>query len=180
VRPAIIWLTGLPGSGKSTLAMALEEALIAEGRLAFVLDGDNVRHGLNSDLGFSAEDRAENIRRIGEAARLFVSAGVMTITSFIAPFRAGRDAVRRMMGPGEFVEVFVDAPLAVCEARDPKGMYKRARAAVAAGKGLGFTGVDAPYEPPLRPEMHLHTDRATVQDCVAEMMRYLQREGRLA
>jgi adenylyl-sulfate kinase len=179
VRPAIVWLTGLPGSGKSTLAMALERTLIAHGRLAYVLDGDNVRHGLNGDLGFSAEDRAENVRRIGEVAKLFAGAGVMVLTSFISPYRAGRDAVRRKAGAGEFIEVFVDAPLAVCEARDPKGMYRQARAAVAAGHGLGFTGIDSPYEPPLRPEVHLRTDQMTVAEGVAEMMHYLRREGRL-
>jgi adenylylsulfate kinase len=179
VRPAIVWLTGLSGCGKSTLAMALEQALIADGRLAFVLDGDNVRHGLNSDLGFSAPDRAENIRRIGEVAKLFVSAGVLTITSFISPFRADRAAVRKMMGPGQFIEVFVDAPLGVCEARDPKGLYKKARAAAAAGKGLEFTGIDSPYEPPLRPEVHLHTDQATVEACVTTMVGYLRHQGRL-
>jgi adenylyl-sulfate kinase len=178
-RPVILWLTGLSGCGKSTLAMALEQALIADGRLAFVLDGDNVRHGLNGDLGFSAEDRVENIRRIGEVARLFVSAGVIAITSFISPFRADRQAVRKLMAPGEFIEVFVDAPLAVCEARDPKGLYKKARAAASAGKGLEFTGIDAPYEPPLSPELHLRTDQATVEVCVAAMLEYLTREGRL-
>ncbi len=179
VRPAIIWLTGLSGCGKSTLAMALEQALMADGRMAFVLDGDNVRHGLNGDLGFSAEDRVENIRRIGEVAKLFVSAGVMAITSFISPFRADREAVRAMMGPGEFIEVFVDAPLAVCEARDPKGLYKKARAAAGAGKGLEFTGIDSPYEPPMKPEVHVHTDQATVEQCVATILDYLRNAGRL-
>jgi adenylylsulfate kinase len=179
VRPAILWLTGLSGCGKSTLAMALEQTLIADGRMAFVLDGDNVRHGLNGDLGFSAEDRVENIRRIGEVAKLFVSAGVMTITSFISPFRADRDAVRAMMGPGEFIEVFVDAPLAVCEARDPKGLYKKARVAASVGKGLEFTGIDSPYEPPVRPEVHVHTDQAAVEACVAAILEYLRNAGRL-
>jgi adenylylsulfate kinase len=179
VRPAVVWLTGLSGCGKSTLAMGLERALLAEGRVAYVLDGDNVRHGLNGDLGFSAKDRTENIRRIGEVAKLFVSAGVMAITSFISPFRADRETVRRMMGPGEFIEVYVDAPLAVCEGRDPKGLYKKARAAVAGGKGLEFTGIDSPYEAPAMPEVHLHTDQATVEACVASMMGYLRHAGRL-
>jgi adenylyl-sulfate kinase len=179
VRPAIVWLTGLSGCGKSTVAMALEHALIGQGRMAFVLDGDNVRHGLNKNLGFSPEDRTENIRRIGEVARLFVSAGVMTITSFISPFRADREAVRKMVGPGEFIEVFVDAPLEVCEGRDPKGLYKKARAAAAQGKGLQFTGIDSPYEAPERAEIHLHTDRMGVEECVGVVMEYLRERGYL-
>lgn len=180
VRPAVIWMTGLSGCGKSTVAMALEKALIEDRRMAFVLDGDNVRHGLNKNLGFSAEDRTENIRRIGEVAKLFVSAGVMAITSFISPFRRDRDAVRAMLAPGEFIEVFVDAPLSVCEARDPKGLYKKARAAAAAGKGLEFTGIDSPYEPPEKPEIHLHTDSMDVNACVAAIIGYLQQKGHLA
>jgi adenylyl-sulfate kinase len=179
VRPGVVWLTGLSGCGKSTLAMGLEKALIGEGHLAYVLDGDNVRHGLNGDLGFSAGDRVENIRRVGEVARLFVDAGVMVITSFISPFRADRERVRGMMKPGEFVEVWVDAPLAVCESRDPKGLYKKARAAAAAGKGLEFTGIDSPYEPPERAEVHLRTDQKTVEACVGEVVEYLRRNGRL-
>jgi adenylylsulfate kinase len=179
VKPAVLWLTGLSGCGKSTLAMALERALIAEGRMAFVLDGDNVRHGLNRNLGFSAADRTENIRRIGEVAKLFVQSGVMAITSFISPFRADRDAVRALLPPGDFIEVFVDAPLEVCEARDPKKLYQKARAAVAAGKGLEFTGIDSPYEPPAAPELHLHTDQASVEACVASMIGYLRHHGRL-
>jgi adenylylsulfate kinase len=179
VQPAIIWLTGLSGCGKSTLAMGLEQALIADGRVAFVLDGDNVRHGLNKNLGFSSEDRTENIRRIGEVAKLFVEAGVMVVTSFISPFRADREAVRALMKPGEFIEVFVDAPLEVCEARDPKKLYQKARAAVASGKGLEFTGIDSPYEAPACPEVHLHTDQASVEACVASMMGYLRHQGRL-
>jgi adenylylsulfate kinase len=169
----------MSGSGKSSIAMALEKALVADGRTAFVLDGDNVRHGLNKNLGFSAEDRAENIRRIGEVAKLFVDAGVMAITSFISPFRADRDAVRAILAPGEFIEVFVDAPLAVCESRDPKGLYKKAREALAKGKGLEFTGIDSPYEPPPKPEIHLHTDNASIEQCAASIMGYLRHEGRL-
>ena len=179
VRPAIIWLTGLSGCGKSTVAMALEKTLLAEGRVAFVLDGDNVRHGLNKNLGFSAEDRTENIRRIGEVAKLFVSAGVMTITSFISPFRADRDAVRALVKPGEFIEIFVDAPLEVCESRDPKGLYKKARAAAADGKGLQFTGIDSPYEAPSKPEIHLHTDKMDVATCVDQIVTYLRERGYL-
>jgi len=179
VKPAVIWLTGLSGCGKSTIAMALEQSLLADGRMAFVLDGDNVRHGLNKNLGFSAEDRTENIRRIGEVAKLFVSSGVMTITSFISPFRADREAVRKLLAPGEFIEVFVDAPLEVCESRDPKGLYKKARTAAAEGKGLQFTGIDSPYEAPASPEIHLHTDKANVEQCVASIVGYLQHQGRL-
>ena len=179
MRPAVVWLTGLSGCGKSTLAMALEQRLIADGRMAFVLDGDNVRHGLNRNLGFSAADRTENIRRIGEVAKLFVGAGVMAITSFISPFRADRDAVRSLLAPGEFIEVFVDAPLDVCEGRDPKGLYKKARAELAKGKGLEFTGIDSPYEPPASPEIHVHTDRMGVEECVAEMVRFLRERGYL-
>lgn len=179
VKPAVIWLTGLSGCGKSTLAMALERALLAEGRMAFVLDGDNVRHGLNKNLGFSAEDRTENIRRIGEVAKLFVSSGVLAITSFISPFRADRETVRKLLEPGEFIEVFVDAPLEVCEGRDPKGLYKKAREKLAQGQGLQFTGIDSPYEPPLTPEIHLHTDKANVEQCVASIIGYLRHQGRL-
>jgi adenylyl-sulfate kinase len=179
VKPAILWFTGLSGCGKSTIAMALENALIARGHLAFVLDGDNVRHGLNKNLGFSAEDRTENIRRIGEVAKLFVSAGVMPITSFISPFRADRAQVRELVPPGQFIEIFIDAPLEVCESRDPKGLYKKARAAAAQGKGLQFTGIDSPYEPPTEPELHLHSDREPVEGCVEQILAYLTAHGHL-
>jgi adenylylsulfate kinase len=179
VQPAVLWLTGLSGCGKSTLAMALERELIARGHLAYVLDGDNVRHGLNKNLGFSAEDRQENIRRIGEVAKLFVSAGVLAITSFISPFRKDRDAVRGLLAPGEFIEVFVDAPLEVCAARDPKGLYQKARAAAAAGQGLQFTGIDSPYEPPASPEIHIHSDRQSVEESVQQVLAYLHDHGRL-
>lgn len=180
VQPAVLWLTGLSGCGKSTLAMALEGALLAQGRLSYVLDGDNVRHGLNAGLTFSDADRKENIRRIGEVAKLFVDAGVLVITSFISPFRADREAVRGLLSPGEFIEVFVDAPLAVCESRDPKGLYQKARAALATGKAMQFTGLDSPYEPPLKPEIHLHSDQQTVDDSVATIMQYLITHGRLS
>jgi adenylylsulfate kinase len=179
VKPAILWLTGLSGCGKSTLAMALEAALLQTGHVAFVLDGDNVRHGLNKNLGFSAEDRTENIRRISEVARLFVSAGVMPITSFISPFRTDRDQVRTLVPPGQFIEIFVDAPLEVCESRDPKGLYKKAREQLAAGKGLQFTGIDSPYEPPHHPEIHLHTDTMPVEACVETILQYLKTHGHL-
>ncbi|XP_010272590.1 PREDICTED: adenylyl-sulfate kinase 3-like isoform X2 [Nelumbo nucifera] len=144
-KGCVIWITGLSGSGKSSVACALSRGLHNRGKLSYVLDGDNVRHGLNSDLSFTAEDRAENIRRIGEVAKLFADAGVICITSLISPYRRERDACRAMMTEGNFIEVFLDVPLHVCEARDPKGLYKLARS----GKIRGFTGVDDPYEPPL-------------------------------
>src|ERR671912_1291425 len=145
-RGVTLWLTGLSAAGKSTIAVILERMLLDRGRLAYRLDGDNVRHGLNKNLGFSAEDRAENIRRIGEVAKLFTDAGVIAITSFISPYRKDRDAVRASMKPGEFIEVHINVSIEAAEQRDPKGLYKKARAAVAAGKGMGFTGVDDPYQ----------------------------------
>ena len=178
-RPCILWLTGLSGCGKSTIAGALEHALIASGHPAYVLDGDNLRHGLNSDLGFSPQDRAENIRRAGELARILADAGLIVIASFISPYAADRLRVRQLVGPDEFVEVFVDAPVEVCEARDPKGLYKKARAAVAAGKPLGFTGIDAPYETPSNPEIHLKSQEQSVSQAVEIIFNYLRRHGRL-
>lgn len=144
-----IWFTGLSASGKSTTACALEYLLHERGHFTVLLDGDNVRHGLNSNLGFSAEDRAENIRRIGEVAKLTSESGIITITSFISPYRADRDAVRQRVPSGEFLEIFMDVPMEICEARDPKGLYKKARA----GLIKNFTGIDDPYEPPLTPEV---------------------------
>jgi len=178
-RPTVLWLTGLSGCGKSTLAVALEQRLIHSGHGAYVLDGDNIRHGLNKNLGFAPEDRQENIRRIGEVAKLFADAGIIAIASFISPYRQDRQAVRDLLKPGEFIEVFVDAPLAVCESRDPKGLYQKARAAAAAGKGLLFTGIDAPYEAPAAPELHLHTDRQPIADCVQIVLDYLWEKQRL-
>ncbi len=178
-RPCIVWLTGLSGCGKSTIAVALEHVLIFEGHAAYVLDGDNLRHGLNSDLGFSPEDRAENVRRAGELARLVADAGLIVIASFISPYAADRQRVRQLVGPDEFIEVFVDAPVEVCEKRDPKGLYKKARAAVAAGKPLGFTGIDAPYEAPDNPEIHLRTHQQSAQESVEIIFNYLLRHGRL-
>ncbi len=178
-RPCIVWLTGLSGCGKSTIAVALEHALIAGGHAAYVLDGDNLRHGLNSDLGFSPQDRAENIRRAGEIARLLADAGLIVIASFISPYAADRQRVRQLVGPDEFLEVFVDAPVEVCERRDPKGLYKKARAAAAAGKPLGFTGLDAPYEAPVNPEIHLKTDEQTAEQAVDVIFNFLRRRGRL-
>lgn len=172
-KACTVWMTGLPASGKSTLAVALEKALWGRGVHAFVLDGDNIRHGLNKDLGFSPEDRNENIRRIGEVAKLFTAAGVINMTAFISPYRADRDQARRIMGDGEFVEVYVDCDLAECERRDPKGHYKKARA----GEIPEFTGVSAPYEPPLHPEVVVHTDRETEADSVAKILAYLEARG---
>lgn len=150
---ATVWFTGLSGSGKSTVAVEVERALVAAGRAAYLLDGDNLRHGLNADLGFSAADRAENIRRVGEVARLFADAGVVALVPVISPYRADRDRARAIHADVglSFIEVFVDTPLDVCEARDPKGLYAKARA----GEITGFTGVDDPYEPPERPELRL-------------------------
>ena len=172
-QPCVIWLTGLSGSGKSTIANALEQALFLEGYHSYLLDGDNVRHGLNKDLGFSDEARVENIRRIGEVARLFVDAGVIVITAFISPFRADRRLVRELLDAKEFIEVFVDTPIEVCEQRDPKGLYRKARA----GEIKNFTGIDAPYEPPQSAELTLRTDRDSVEECVAQVISHLRRQG---
>ncbi|KAG4115090.1 hypothetical protein ERO13_D12G075300v2 [Gossypium hirsutum] len=150
-KGCVIWITGLSGSGKSTLACALCQALYSRGKLAYILDGDNVRHGLNRDLSFKAEDRAENIRRIGEVAKLFADAGIICIASVLSPYRKDRDACRSLLPEGDFIEVFMNVPLQICEARDPKGLYKLARA----GKINGFTGIDDPYEPPLNCELEL-------------------------
>jgi len=175
-KGATIWFTGLSGSGKSTIAFTVEHALVERGHLAYVLDGDNIRHGLNKNLGFSAADREENIRRIGEVARLFADAGVLTLTSFISPYRKDRDQVRGIHGEAglAFVEVHVDVPIDVCETRDPKGLYKKARAALAEGKGMGFTGVDDPYEPPVSPEIVLPNDQVTPQEAAAQVLKYLE------
>ncbi len=147
--------------------------------MAYVLDGDNIRHGLNKNLGFSAADREENIRRIGEVAKLFADAGVITCTSFISPYRKDRDLVRKLHQEAglSFVEVFLDVPIEICETRDPKGLYQKARAALAAGKGMGFTGVDDPYEPPLNPEVSLDTSRLSVQECVDTIINRLLELG---
>lgn len=175
VQGATIWFTGLSASGKSTIASALEQVLVQRGVPAYRLDGDNIRHGLNKNLGFSADDRAENIRRIGEVAKLFADAGMVTLTSFISPYVADRDTCRKMhaeTGLG-FYEVFVDAPLEVCEQRDPKGLYKKARA----GELKGFTGIDDPYEPPLAPELVVSAGSSTVEACVQAVVELLEKEG---
>jgi bifunctional enzyme CysN/CysC len=169
---ATVWLTGLSGSGKSTVAVVLEQLLVGMGRPAYRLDGDNLRHGLNADLGFTAADRSENVRRAGEVARLFADAGVVAIVPLISPYRAGRDHARRIHAEARlaFVEVFVDTPLAVCEQRDPKGLYAKARA----GEITGFTGVDDPYEAPVRPELTLTPDDG---DPVAQATKVLAHLG---
>ena len=164
-KACTIWMTGLPASGKSTLAVALEQALWDRGVHSYVLDGDNIRHGLNKDLGFSPEARAENIRRIGEVAKLFTNAGVINVTAFISPYRADRDQARKIMEQGEFLEVFVDCPVEVCEQRDPKGHYRKARA----GEMKEFTGISAPYEPPLSPDLKLDTAEQSITACVRRL-----------
>ena len=172
-RPAILWFTGLSGSGKSTIAGALESVLFERGHHVYLLDGDNVRHGLNKDLGFSDDDRVENIRRIGEVAKLFVDAGLLVATAFISPFRADRELVRNLVEDHEFIEVFIDTDLAVCEARDPKGLYKKARA----GEIPHFTGIDSPYEAPESPEVTLDSGKHSVEACVEQLIEYLDGRG---
>jgi len=174
-RGATIWFTGLSGSGKSTIAVALEHALYQLGKLSYRLDGDNVRLGINKNLGFSEEDRKENIRRIGEVAKLFGDAGVIALSSFISPYKDDRDEVRELHEQAglEFIEVFVDCSLAVAEERDPKGLYKKARA----GEIKNFTGIDDPYEAPVKPEIHLHTDQMTVEQEVQLVLDHLQENG---
>ncbi|MFI5314675.1 MAG: adenylyl-sulfate kinase [Myxococcota bacterium] len=168
-----LWFTGLSGSGKSTLARALEQELIERRVLAYVLDGDNVRHGLCADLGFSAEDRVENIRRVGEVARLMNESGVLVLTAFISPYRADRARARALLPAGEFLEVFVDCPLDVCERRDPKGLYRKARA----GALPDFTGVSAPYEAPDAPELRIATGTRPLAECVRELVAALEERG---
>ena len=170
-----VWLTGLSGSGKSTIAVAAEEVLVGRGRLAYVLDGDNIRHGLNKNLGFSPEDRTENIRRIGEVAKLFTDAGVIAFTSFISPYRADRDLVRALHDDGRFVEVHVAASVDTCESRDVKGLYKKARA----GEIKEFTGISAPYEAPHAPELTIDTNGEPVEKSVERLVVYLEAKGYL-
>src|SRR5262245_1393416 len=176
-KGATIWLTGLSGSGKSTIAYTAEHALVEQGRLAYVLDGDNIRHGLNKNLGFSPEDRTENIRRIGEVVNLFPDTGVLTFTSFISPYRADRDLVRKIHEDAKlpFVEIFVKAAVEVCETRDPKGLYKKARA----GEIKEFTGISAPYEEPLKPEIMLDSAKLSPQECASVVIDYLTNKNLL-
>ena len=171
-----IWLTGLSGSGKSTIAVAAEKALNDRGRLTYILDGDNIRMGLNSNLGFSPDDRTENIRRIGEVSKLFTDAGVIVFSSFISPYRADRDAVREIMGEGDFIEAWVQATVETCEGRDVKGLYKKARA----GEIPEFTGISAPYEEPLNGELLLDTNGQSVDECVEQLIAYLEKAGHLS
>jgi bifunctional enzyme CysN/CysC len=165
-QPRCVWFTGLSGSGKSSIANRLEQRLFAAGRHTYLLDGDNVRHGLNRDLGFTEADRAENIRRVAEVARLMVDAGLVVLAAFISPFRAEREDARALFAEGEFIEVFVDTPLDECERRDPKGLYEKARR----GALPNFTGIDSPYEPPERPELHIRTTGRTVDDCAEQIL----------
>ncbi len=175
-KGAVLWFTGLSACGKSTVANTVDHKLHSKGKHTYVLDGDNIRHGLNKNLGFSAEDRTENIRRIGEVARLFCDAGFVTLTAFISPYKADRDNVRELLEPGEFIEIFVDASLATCEARDPKGLYKKARA----GEIKGFTGIDDPYEAPENPEITLDADNKGIDELADEVIAYLESNGYLS
>jgi adenylylsulfate kinase len=174
-KGATLWFTGLSGSGKSTTAYTLEHALVATGRLAYVLDGDNVRHGLNRNLGFSPADREENIRRIGEVAKLFADAGVITLAAFISPYRKDRDLVRTLHADGglPFIEVHMNTPIEACEQRDPKGLYRKARA----GELKGFTGIDDPYEAPEKAEITIDATAATPEQATAIVLAYLRKEG---
>lgn len=172
-KGVVIWFTGLSGSGKSTLAHAVEEELFKTGHLIYVLDGDNIRHGLNKNLGFSPEDREENIRRIGEVSKLFADAGVITMTAFISPYRADRDKARELVESGRFIEVYVKVPLAIAEERDPKGLYKKARA----GEIKEFTGIDAPYEEPENAELVIDTSEHDLEQSKNIVIEYLENHG---
>lgn len=172
-KPCILWFTGLSGSGKSTIANATEELLYQMGGKTYLLDGDNIRHGLNKDLGFSDEARIENIRRIGEVARLFVDSGTLVLSAFISPFRSEREMVRNLVENDEFIEIFVDTPIDVCESRDPKGLYEKARK----GEIKNFTGIDSAYEPPLNPEIRIDTKNHSVETCAKQIIEYLIQKG---
>ena len=171
--PCILWFTGLSGSGKSTIANAVENRLFKMNKHTYLLDGDNVRHGLNKGLSFSEEDRIENIRRVGEVAKLFSDSGLIVLTAFISPFESDRNLVREMTRPGEFIEVFIDTPLNVCEQRDPKGLYKKARA----GEIKDFTGIDSPYEAPSKPEIHIKNDGISIDLAAQNVIDYLQQHN---
>ena len=171
----LLWLTGLPSSGKSTIAYTVEHALVNRSHLAYVLDGDNIRFGLNKNLGFSAEDRAENIRRIGEVGKLFVDGGYITLASFVSPYREDRDGVRALMADGDFAEVFIDTPVELCEERDPKGLYKKARN----GEIPNFTGVSDPYEAPENAEMVIKTATGTPEEAAAQILAMLEQIGKI-
>ncbi len=172
-KGVVIWFTGLPSSGKSTIAHAVEEELYKRGHLCYVLDGDNIRHGLNKNLGFSPEDREENIRRIGEVANLFAKAGLITMTAFISPYRRDRDKARQLLEDGEFIEVFIKVSLDEAEKRDPKGLYKKARA----GEIKEFTGISAPYEEPLNPELVIDTDLLDIEESKNLVIQYIEKKN---
>jgi adenylylsulfate kinase len=174
-KSVVLWFTGLSGAGKSTLSVEVEKKLHQRGVRTYILDGDNIRHGLNKDLGFSAEDRKENIRRIGEVAKLMVDAGIVTLTAFISPYREDREMVRQLLGEKEFIEIYVKCSLEECERRDPKGLYKKARA----GEIKGFTGIDDPYEEPENPELVVETDKQTLEESVKQVITYLEENGYL-
>ncbi|MBT4979418.1 MAG: adenylyl-sulfate kinase [Gemmatimonadetes bacterium] len=174
-KAVLLWLTGLPSSGKSTIAYTVEHALVKRGHLAYVLDGDNIRFGLNGNLGFSAEDRTENIRRIGEVGKLFVDGGFLTLASFVSPYSADRDAVRELMGEGDFVEIFIDTPVEICEERDPKGLYKKART----GEIANFSGFSDPYEVPEKPEMIIKTADWTAEEAAVLIIEMLEKSGKI-
>ncbi len=174
-KGVLLWLTGLPSSGKSTIAYTVEHALVNRGHLAYVLDGDNIRFGLNKNLDFSAEDRTENIRRIGEVGKLFVDVGLLTLASFVSPYSEDRDAVRELMVEGDFVEIFIDTPVEICEKRDPKGLYKKARM----GEIPSFTGVSDPYEVPEKPEMIIKTADWTPEEAAVLIIEMLEKSGKI-
>ncbi len=175
-RGVTVWFTGLSASGKTTVAALVDAMLTARGIHCAILDGDNIRHGLNRDLGFSPADRAENIRRIGEVAKLFTQAGLVTLVAFISPYRRDRDAARTIQAKGDFLEVYLDSPVEVCEARDPRGLYRKARA----GEIPEFTGVSAPYEAPLKPELVLYTASETPEESAQRVVAYLEKQGYLS
>ena len=174
-KPCILWFTGLSGSGKSTIANAVESKLLELNKHTYLLDGDNIRMGLNKGLSFSDEDRMENIRRIGEVSKLFVDAGTIVLTAFISPFQKERDAVRTLVNEDEFIEVFIDTPLEVCESRDPKGLYQKARK----GEIPNFTGISSPYESPTTPEIHIRNNKISIEDVTTQIIDFLQERGYL-
>jgi len=169
-KSCVLWFTGLSGSGKSTLANAVDVKLFEQGIRSYILDGDNIRHGLNKGLGFNKKDRAENIRRLGEVAKLFVDSGIIVSTAIISPFRNDREQVRKLFPDGEFIEIYVACPLEICEHRDPKGLYRRARQ----GKITNFTGIDSPYEPPINPELMIETHKCSIEEGAEKVIRYLR------
>jgi len=175
-KPCILWFSGLSGSGKSTIANGVEQKLNEMQKHTYLLDGDNIRLGLNKDLGFDDKDRVENIRRIAEVSKLFVDSGLIVLTAFISPFQKDRDMVRELVEEGEFIEIFVDTPLEVCESRDPKGLYKKARE----GKIPNFTGISSPYEAPNKAEIHIQTDKISLDKSVEKIINYLESKGYLA